>query len=106
MHSIAREQRGTLATTLRDNEVYPLEALAELHGVRSRVEQNLRHLKQPISPVSWQRLPTGSEVGNQESGDQRRLQRAYTIAAVYGTGITLKRTESRQCVGVQIEMST
>ena len=35
----------TLVTTLLDAELYPLEALAELYGVRWRVELNLRHLK-------------------------------------------------------------
>jgi hypothetical protein len=38
----------TLITTLLDDEVYPLEALAELYGMRWRVEQNLRHLKQTM----------------------------------------------------------
>lgn len=35
----------TLATTLLDPELYPLEALAELYGTRWRVEGNLRSLK-------------------------------------------------------------
>jgi hypothetical protein len=38
----------TLVTTLLDEKVYPLEALAELYGMRWRVEQNLRHLKQTM----------------------------------------------------------
>lgn len=38
----------TLVTTLLDAEIYTVEALAELYGVRWRVEQNLRHLKQTM----------------------------------------------------------
>jgi hypothetical protein len=38
----------TLVTTLLDAELYTVEALAELYGVRWRVEQNLRHLKQTM----------------------------------------------------------
>jgi hypothetical protein len=38
----------TLVTTLLDAEVYTAEALAELYGIRWRVEQNLRHLKQTM----------------------------------------------------------
>jgi Transposase DDE domain len=38
----------TLVTTLLDDEVYPLEALAEFYGMRWRVEQNLRYLKQTM----------------------------------------------------------
>lgn len=40
-----RTQTVTLVTTLLDAEVYPLASLAELYGVRWRVELNLRHLK-------------------------------------------------------------
>ena len=40
-----RTRTVTLVTTLLDAEVYPLEALARLHGARWRVELNLRHLK-------------------------------------------------------------
>jgi hypothetical protein len=40
-----RTRTVTLVTTLLDAEVYPLEALAKLYGVRWRVELNLRHLK-------------------------------------------------------------
>lgn len=40
-----RTRAVTLATTLLDAEVYPLEALAELYMSRWRVELNLRHLK-------------------------------------------------------------
>ena len=35
----------TLVTTLLDAEAYPPEALAELYGMRWRVELYLRHLK-------------------------------------------------------------
>jgi Transposase DDE domain len=38
----------TLVTTLLDADVYTVEALAELYGVRWRVEQNLKHLKQTM----------------------------------------------------------
>jgi hypothetical protein len=38
----------TLVTTLLDAEIYTVEALAELYGVRWRAEQNLRHLKQTM----------------------------------------------------------
>ena len=40
-----RTRTVTLVTTLRDAEVYPLEAIAELYGARWRVELNFRHLK-------------------------------------------------------------
>jgi hypothetical protein len=40
-----RTRTVTLVTTLLDAEVYPLAALAELYGVRWRVELDLRHLE-------------------------------------------------------------
>ena len=40
-----RTRTVTLVTTLLDAALYPLDALAELYGVRWRVELNLRHLK-------------------------------------------------------------
>jgi hypothetical protein len=40
-----RTRTVTLATTLLDAEAYPPEALAELYGMRWRVELYLRHLK-------------------------------------------------------------
>jgi hypothetical protein len=40
-----RTQAVTLVTTLLDAEAYPLESLAELYGLRWRVELDLRHLK-------------------------------------------------------------
>jgi len=40
-----RTRSVTLVTTLLDPAAYPLEALAELYGMRWRVELNLRHLK-------------------------------------------------------------
>ena len=40
-----RTRTVTLVTTLLDAEAYPPEALAELYGMRWRVELNLRHLK-------------------------------------------------------------
>ena len=40
-----RTRSVTLVTTLLDGELYPLEALAKLYGVRWRVELNFRHLK-------------------------------------------------------------
>jgi hypothetical protein len=40
-----RTRSVTLVTTLIDAEAYPLEALAELYGMRWRVELYLRHLK-------------------------------------------------------------
>jgi hypothetical protein len=43
-----RTQTVTLVTTLLDADLYSLEDLAELYGVRWRVEQNLRHLKQTM----------------------------------------------------------
>jgi Transposase DDE domain len=43
-----RTETVTLVTTLLDAEIYPVAALAELYGVRWRVEQNLRHLKQTM----------------------------------------------------------
>jgi hypothetical protein len=43
-----RTRSVTLVTTLTDAEVYPLEALAELYGMRWRVELDLRHLKQTM----------------------------------------------------------
>ncbi|WP_406698027.1 IS4 family transposase [Singulisphaera sp. Ch08] len=43
-----RTKSVTLVTTLLDAELYPLEALAELYGMRWRVELNLRHLKQTM----------------------------------------------------------
>jgi hypothetical protein len=43
-----RTETVTLVTTLLDAEIYPVEALAELYGVRWRVEQNLKHLKQTM----------------------------------------------------------
>jgi hypothetical protein len=43
-----RTRTVTLVTTLLDADRYPLEALAELYGVRWRVEQNLRNLKQSM----------------------------------------------------------
>jgi len=43
-----RTRTVTLVTTLLDAEVYPLDALAALYGVRWRVELNLRHLKQTM----------------------------------------------------------
>jgi hypothetical protein len=38
----------TLVTTRLDAEAYPLEAWAELYGMRWRVELDLRHLKQAM----------------------------------------------------------
>jgi hypothetical protein len=43
-----RTRTVTLVTTLTDAEAYPPEALAELYGMRWRVELNLRHLKQTM----------------------------------------------------------
>jgi len=43
-----RSRTITLVTTLLDAEFYPVQELAELYGVRWRVEQNLRHLKQTM----------------------------------------------------------
>jgi hypothetical protein len=43
-----RTETVTLVTTLLDADVYTVEALAELYGVRWRVEQNLKHLKQTM----------------------------------------------------------
>jgi Transposase DDE domain len=43
-----RTETVTLVTTLLDAELYTVEALAALYGVRWRVEQNLRHLKQTM----------------------------------------------------------
>jgi hypothetical protein len=40
-----RTRTVTLVTTLVDGAAYSLEALAELYGIRWRVELNLRHLK-------------------------------------------------------------
>ena len=43
-----RTRSVTLVTTLLDAAAYPPETLAELYGVRWRVELNLRHLKQAM----------------------------------------------------------
>jgi hypothetical protein len=43
-----RTETVTLVTTLLDAELYTVEALAELYGVRWRVEQNLKNLKQTM----------------------------------------------------------
>jgi hypothetical protein len=43
-----RTRQVTLVTTLLDTEIYPADALAELYGMRWRVEQNLRDLKQTM----------------------------------------------------------
>ena len=43
-----RTQWVTLVTTLLDAEVYPLKELAALYGMRWRVEQHLRNLKQTM----------------------------------------------------------
>jgi Transposase DDE domain len=43
-----RTETVTLVTTLLDADVYTVEALAQLYGVRWRVEQYLRHLKQTM----------------------------------------------------------
>lgn len=43
-----RTETVTLVTTLLDAELYTVEALADLYGVRWRVELNLRHLKQTM----------------------------------------------------------
>ena len=43
-----RTRAVTLVTTLLDAEAYPSESLAELYGIRWRVELNLRHLKQAM----------------------------------------------------------
>lgn len=43
-----RTRRIVLVTTLLDAEAYPAESLAELYGMRWRVEQNLRDLKQTL----------------------------------------------------------
>ena len=40
-----RTRSVTLVTTLVDGEIYPPESLAELYGMRWRVELNFRHLK-------------------------------------------------------------
>lgn len=40
-----RTRTVTLVTTLLEEELYPLESLAELYGMRWQVELNLRHLK-------------------------------------------------------------
>jgi hypothetical protein len=44
-----RTETVTLVTTLLDADLYPVEALAALYGVRWRVEQNLEHLKQTMN---------------------------------------------------------
>ena len=44
-HKGYRTHAVTLVTTLLDPVVYPKEAIAELYGMRWRVEINLRHLK-------------------------------------------------------------
>ena len=43
-----RTRQIVLVTTLLDAEAYPAESLAELYGMRWRVEQNLRDLKQTL----------------------------------------------------------
>jgi hypothetical protein len=43
-----RTETITLVTMLLDADLYTVEALAALYGVRWRVEQNLRHLKQTM----------------------------------------------------------
>jgi hypothetical protein len=43
-----RTRSVTLVTTLLDAEAYPLGSLAELYGMRWRVELDLRHLKQAM----------------------------------------------------------
>jgi hypothetical protein len=43
-----RTQTVTLVTTLCDNDLYTVEALADLYAARWRVEQNLKHLKQTM----------------------------------------------------------
>ena len=43
-----RTKQVTLVTTLTDAEKYTAESLAELYGIRWRVEQNLRDLKQTL----------------------------------------------------------
>jgi hypothetical protein len=43
-----RTETVTLVTTLLDADLYTVEVLADLYGVRWRVELNLRHLKQTM----------------------------------------------------------
>jgi hypothetical protein len=43
-----RTREVTLVTTLLDAEAYPADALAELYGMRWRVEENLKSLKQTM----------------------------------------------------------
>jgi Transposase DDE domain len=43
-----RTREVTLVTTLLDAELYPAEALAELYGMRWRVEEHLKSLKQTM----------------------------------------------------------
>jgi len=47
-HAGFRTQEITLVTTLLDPERYPAQSLAELYGMRWRVETNLAHLKRTM----------------------------------------------------------
>jgi hypothetical protein len=55
-----RTREVTVATTLLDPARYPREAVAELYGVRWRVETDLRHLK---ATMGMARLKCRSEAG-------------------------------------------
>ncbi len=67
-----RTRDVTLATTLYDEQTYPAEAIAELYGMRWRVETNLRHLKSTL----------GMEILHCESVDGV-LKEMWMFALVY-----------------------
>jgi hypothetical protein len=86
-----RTRTVTLVTTLLDGELYPLEELAKLYGVRWRVELNLRHLK---TTMKMEVLKCKTEEGV--------LKELMVFAIVYNlVRIAMLRAAQKQRVAVE-----
>jgi Transposase DDE domain len=86
-----RTETVTLVTTLLDAELYTAEALAELYGVRWRVELNLRHLKQTMKMDVLKCMTVDG------------VQKEFTIfAIVYNlVRVVMMEAANRQCVDIE-----
>jgi hypothetical protein len=86
-----RTRSVTLVTTLLDAEAYPLEAIAELYGVRWRVELDLRHLK---TTMKMDVLKCKSEQG---------VLKELTVYAIVYNLVRLVMVEAARRQGVEVE---
>lgn len=86
-----RTRTIVLVTTLTDSEKYPAEALAELYGMRWRVEQDLRDLKQTL----------GMDILKCKSVDGV-MKEIYTFAMIYNL-VRLVAMEASRRQGVPPE---